>query len=56
MTAHPARLARRSIPVVVPVPMQLSLPLRWDQPMDRLAADVDPEPAPVVIAQRQVAA
>jgi hypothetical protein len=47
-------LARRSIPVVVPAPTQLSLPLLWVHPIDRAAT---PEPTPIapVVALRRVA-
>lgn len=48
-------LARRTIPVAIPAPTQLVLGLRWEQPIDRVHAARDPEPATPVIKVRRAA-
>lgn len=48
-------LARRSIPVAVPTPMQLPLALRWDHPIDRIAASREPEPVAPIVKLRRAA-
>lgn len=58
MTRNPRlpNLARRSIPVAVPTPMQLPLALRWEHPVDRIHATPEPEPvAPVLLIRRKAA-
>ena len=59
MTQHAPRLpalARRSIPVAVPSPVQLCLGLRWDHPIDHVHAAPGPEPVTLVALHRRRAA
>jgi hypothetical protein len=50
-------LARRTIPVAVPSPVQLPLALAWTHPIDRERIAPDPEPiAPVVAIARKARA
>lgn len=50
-------LARRSIPVADPSPVQLPLALTWRTPFDRVVATQrDPDPVVVPFTRREVAA
>lgn len=50
------KLAGRTIPVVVIVPTQLPLALRWDQPIDHVHEAIEPDPeAPALLARRKAA-
>lgn len=56
MTRRRPRVAHRTIPVAVAVPVQLPLGLKWSDPIDRVAIEREPSPVAPVVALRKVAA